>query len=155
MYNSLQSATPSTATILNIKPKGKLVERPYRNQKLFEMDDFDEVIVTHSEDVLFEVTIPFNTLSNADSETILGLYMDISNAYGMEYSFKWLHPKDTKTYVVRFGSNLSRTIKFNHWHRYKSFKLHVLGTFATATAILDEGGSIIYDEDGDVIFAEG
>jgi len=111
MYDYLPTVTPDYDYTLNIAPTSMLVEEGNRKQELIQFDDNNDKVITIGSTPRFKVTLQWQHLTSDDSGTILDLYFDSSKANGMAKTFKWAHPTDGHTYVVRFAEPLRRSYK--------------------------------------------
>ena len=108
MYNYLGTITADyTTETLNIAPQ-KIMKVPGKKaQSVLECDDGSVSVVSESETSYFQVQCQWDHLSETDHATIMDFWHNSSKANGMENTFKWDHPTDGYTYVVRFLTDLS------------------------------------------------
>ena len=95
-------------------------------------DDGSEEVITLDSDVVCYVTLRWAVLSAADAGTILDFWLDAAKGNGVAESFKWDHPTDGHTYVVKFRGNVPRTIRPPEIHAVPQVRLKVLGYIADA-----------------------
>lgn len=130
MYDYLSLLAPdNNVTLATPCPQKVLVEHGLRNQVVHLADDDSEERIGFSTGTIFDVTLIWRALSESDAGTILDFYFDTAKGDARLKSFKWAHPTDTHTYVVRFNSDLTRTIApaANNIHALPSMGLKVLG----------------------------
>ena len=102
MYDYLQAATADyTTTTLTIKPSA-IRETGQKNIEINTGDDESEERVAVSLQTIFYVTLSWRHKSESDAGTIFDFYNDQAKGAGEGRSFKWEHPTDGHTYVVRF-----------------------------------------------------
>ena len=132
MYDYLNVVTPDyTTTTFSVSPQRTLPEQGGFNQEIIYADDHvNEVVITHSSDSQWHVTLEFTALTPDDAGTIRDFYFDSSKAYGVARSFKWEHPTDGHVYVVKFREELTTNIHESHIHTPQSIKLKVVGKIA-------------------------
>jgi len=128
MYDYLSVVTADNDVTLSIKPS-EVVEELFRNQEIHEGDDGSEEVVTLDTDVVGYVTVRFPKLTAADAGTILDFYLSDSKGNCMAESFKWEHPSDGHTYVVKFRSDVKRTLRYTTF-QFPNIKLKVMGRIA-------------------------
>ena len=131
-YLSSTAVTPDYNATLSVTPQQVITEAGEKHQVAHIGDDDSEEIISFSDDSIFFVTLKWNNLSEADAGTIFDFYHDSSKANGMARSFKWAHPgeTDSHTYIVRFATPLSRSIKPGFLFGVASVKLKILGRSA-------------------------
>jgi len=132
MYDYLSVVAPDNdVTLSTPEPQDVLTEKGLINQEIHLGDDGSEERVGFSTAAIFYVTLVWSALTAADSGTILDFYFDAAKGNGRIESFKWDHPTDGHTYVVRFDSDLSRPQKSGgRIHAIKSVRFKVLGKIA-------------------------
>jgi hypothetical protein len=109
----LSAATADyTATQLDVKPQKVMIEQGRFNQKRKRLDDGTPVVVTKSATPIFIMKLQWPVLSEANANTIIDFYCDTSKAYGSRRSFEFPHPTDGNTYIVRFWSEISRSVSY-------------------------------------------
>jgi len=108
MYDYLSVVTPDySATTLSVSPQKIVPETGQKNQILNVGDDGSEEVIDLSDDFLFMTALSF-VQSSSDIGLVLDFYFDSSKANGIARSFKWAHPKDGHTYVVKFRGPMTR-----------------------------------------------
>jgi hypothetical protein len=128
MYDYLSIVAPDNNETLSIKPS-KVIEDPFRNQEVREGDDGSEEVVTLDTDVVCYATVLFPKLTASDAGTILDFWLDDTKGNCMAESFKWEHPSDGHTYVVKFRSDVTRTLRYTSF-QFPNIKLKVMGKIA-------------------------
>jgi hypothetical protein len=109
MYDYLSTATPDYNSTMNVSPQEIVAEALVKNQIIHYFDDGSDRVIGLDDDPIFEVTLGWGKgISESDAGTILDFYADANKANGMARSFKWDHPTDGHSYVVRFKSALKR-----------------------------------------------
>ncbi len=130
-YFSGATVTPDyTGATLSIFARGNIVEETTKNVVIHTGDDGSEERIALSDTSIFFVQIPWSNLSEDDAGTVFDFYHDSSKANGMEKSFYWHHTgeiTDDHTYVVRFASNLSRTLQNQNYYGFGTVRLKILG----------------------------
>lgn len=94
--------------------------------RIVETEDNDEERVAMSEP-FFIVTLNFPQLSKNQIATLFDFYFNENKANGRINSFKWTHPTDNCTYVVRFDTDLESGLKRGFYADSFSIDLRVLG----------------------------
>ena len=132
MYDYLSVVAPDNDVTLSTPlPQDVLTEKGLINQEIHLGDDGSEERVGFSTAVIFYVTLVWKALEAADSGTILDFYFDAAKGNGRIESFKWSHPTDGHTYVVRFNCDLARLWKAGgKIHEISSVSFKVLGRIA-------------------------
>lgn len=130
IYDFVSIATPDYDAILSVRPQEILVETAGKNQVVHIMDDGSEERISLSDTSIFHIRLRWNYLTEADAGTIFDWWNDSTKANGIERTFKWSHPTDGHTYVVRFDSDISRAIRPANVHGFAEVRLKVLGKIA-------------------------
>ena len=131
MYDYLSIVAPDNDVTLSTPTPQKIItEKGLKNQVIHLGDDGSEERINLATASIFYVTLLWNALVEADSGTIMDFYFDAAKGNGRAESFKWAHPTDGHTYVVRFDCDFSRPRKGAGIHQIKSMKLKVLGRIA-------------------------
>lgn len=112
MYDYLSAVTPDYNATLNITPQNVLVEDANWNQVVQESDDRTEQVLTLG-GPFFDVRLEWTAISLTDAGTIFDFFNDSAKGAGFARSFKWSHPTDGHTYVVRFRSRMNRSYSVN------------------------------------------
>jgi len=94
--------------------------------RIVETEDNDEERIAMSEP-FFIVTLNFPQLSKSQIMTLFDFYFNENKANGKINSFKWTHPTDNCTYVVRFDTDLESSLKRGFYADGFSIDLRVLG----------------------------
>ena len=97
-------AADYTATELSVAPQKILVEDGQKNQIIHEFDDGSINVVALS-DIFFNVTLQWTYITESEKDIIIDMYYNSAKADGSANTFYWPHPRETKTYVVRFITN--------------------------------------------------
>lgn len=112
MYDYLSAVTPDySATTLNIACQVELIETGQFSQEVHEGDDTSEEVVSFSITPIYFVELQWPTSNAANTGTIFDFFSDTAKGYGYSRSFKWAHPSDGHTYVVKFRSKIRRTYR--------------------------------------------
>jgi hypothetical protein len=131
MYDYLDVASPDNdVTLSTPTPQGILTEEGELNQVVHAMDDGSDQVVTLATDKIFYVTLQWNALEPADAGTIMDYYFDAAKGNGIAESFKWDHPTDGHTYVVKFHGTWSRQQMPPDVQKYPRLRLKVIGRIA-------------------------
>lgn len=129
MYDYLSTVAPDNEETLTTPKPCEVSEELFRNQVIHEGDDGSEEVVILDPDVVGYVTVVFPKLTAADAGTILDFYLSASKGNCMAESFKWVHPSDGHTYVVKFRSDVTRTLKYTKF-QFANIKFKVMGRIA-------------------------
>ena len=126
MYDYLSVVAPDNDETLSTPKPSEVVEELFRNQDVHLGDDGSEEVITHDPAVIGYVTVLFPKLKAADAGTILDFWLDDTKGNCMAESFKWEHPSDGHTYVVKFRSDVKRTLRYTTF-QFPNIKLKVMG----------------------------
>jgi len=130
MYDYLDTATPDySSTTLSVTPQEVLQEEGQLNQVVHLGADGSEEVITYSSDKIFYVNLRWSTKGAVDIGTILDFYYDAAKANGIARSFKWAHPLDGHTYVVKFRDKMIRS-DTGFYQGIDSVRLKVIGKIA-------------------------
>jgi len=132
MYDYIATVTADNNQTLSVQPSHMITEIGSFKDKILMGDDGSEERIQLSSTPIFYVTLYWNNRLAANIGTVFDFYFNAAYGNGRTESFKWSHPKDGHTYVVRFESELSRTIINPEIHGVPSCKLRVLGRIADA-----------------------
>jgi len=108
---------------LPVRSLSESIDAEYR---VIETEDDDEERVAVSE-VFFIVTLDFPHLRKSQVALLYDFYLNENKANGKINSFKWTHPTDDCTYVVRFDTDLESELKRGFYTEEFSIDLRVLG----------------------------
>jgi len=129
MYDYLSVVAPDNEETLTTPMPSDVIEHLYINQEIHEGDDGSEEVITYDPAVVGYVTVVFPKLTASDAGTILDFYLSASKGNCMAESFMWVHPSDGHTYVVKFRSDATRTLKYTTF-QFANIKLKVMGRIA-------------------------
>ena len=130
-YYYLSVATPDYATTtLSLKSQKVINEAGTKNQVVHLGEDGSEERINFSSQSIFYFTIHFPHRSESDIGTILDFYFDEDKADGRHNTFKWDHPTDGHTYVVRFDTDLDRAITQGDFYGIPNIRLKATGVIA-------------------------
>lgn len=115
-----------TTTTLNLAPHSVMTEASEKNQEIHYADDGSEQRISHSDSNIFWVTLQWNNITEDEVGTIADFYYDSSKGNGIVRTFKWAHPTDSNTYIVRFDASVSRQIRTAGLYDISSIKLRVI-----------------------------
>ena len=131
MYDYISTVTPDySTTTLSLTPQGVIVEDGSKNVNINEGYGGAEEAVILSSQSVFYVSLQWNAISQSDSGTIFDFYHDIAKACGTARSFKWLHPTDGHTYVVKFRESLKRFKQNAAIYGFSTLQFKVIGRIA-------------------------
>lgn len=132
MYDYLATATPDYAATLSVTPQQIVVEEGGMQQVVHVGDDGSEERVSFDDTPIFYIMLGWSTgITASDAGTIFDWYYDAAKANGIVKSFRWTHPTDGHTYVVRFTATLERSIaQAGSIHKITRVRLKVLGTIS-------------------------
>ena len=118
-----------TATTLSVAPQDTMKEHAVDpNVVIHEgVGGSEQRVVVGSANTVFFVTLNWNVLSAADAGTIIDFYYDPAKGNKTARTFKWAHPLDGSTYVVRFASSVPRDVVPGSFYSVKGVVLKVLG----------------------------
>jgi hypothetical protein len=121
-----------TTTTLSVTPQDTMREHAADpNVQIHEgVDGSEQRVVIGSAATVFFVTLNWNVLSDSDAGTIIDFYYDAAKGNKTARTFKWAHPVDGSTYVVRFASSVPRDIGVASIYSLKGIVLKVLGKVA-------------------------
>lgn len=127
MFDYLSTVTPDYSAItLTIKPQEVVREEGQLNQSIHLGADGSEEVVTYSTKKIFYVNLLWPRKSSSDIGTILDFYYDSTKGNGIARSFKWDHPTDGHTYIVKFRDKMTRGIHYFQ-HGIDNIRLKVIG----------------------------
>jgi len=132
LYDYLSSTTADNDATLSVKPNTVIVEEGSKTQSIHMGDDGSEERISHSDKSIFYCILIWTYRNESDAGTIMDFYHDAAKGNGNAESFKWTHPTDGHSYVVRFDGPLKRhlfstgTVLFG----FPSVRLRVLGYVA-------------------------
>jgi len=134
MYDYLATIAADNNQTLTVSPRKVIVETGYKNQVIHKMDDNSEERIDFGTANIseFDVTLPFTSLTASDAGTLMLFWHNSGYGNGCTKTFKWAHPEDTHTYVIRFDCDLPRAIKYYGEHEIANVKIKVLGRIADA-----------------------
>ncbi len=107
-------------------PVESLSESINAEYKIAETEDNDEERVAISEP-FFIVTLDFPHLRKSQIAMLFDFYFDEDKTNGKVNTFKWVHPTDGCTYVVRFDTDLENSFRRGFYTDNFSIDLRVLG----------------------------
>jgi len=119
-------------TPYGIAPQGVVVEAGEFAQAVHVGDDGSEERVGFSDQAVFHVRLNWEVLTASDAGTLVDFYYNPLIGKGRLRSFKWKHPDDGHTYVVRFDCNMERQRKAYDIYGVLNITLKVLGRIADA-----------------------
>lgn len=134
MYDYLSVVSPDySATTLSVTPQNILSEMVSWKQNVQETDDGTEQVLSLG-GPFFKVQLQWDVISDADAGTIFDFFSDSSKGKGFAQSFKWEHPTDDHTYVVKFRSKLKRvfSVQMASYRKIDAVDLKVIGRIADA-----------------------
>lgn len=140
LYNYLSGAAPDVLYKLSVNPSS-IEESASKNQVVRRFDDLSEEVISLSDTPYFYVSLSYNIKSESDSGTIFDFWVDENKANGLKNKFLWDHPHDGYTYVVKFGTGLSRSLITPTIFRPASVVLRVFG-YITAEYYLAYDGLV-------------
>lgn len=128
MYDYLSVVTPEYDATLNITPQEVLIENHSWKQIIQETDDRTEQVLTIA-GPFFDILLQWDVISDSDAGTIVDFYNDSAKGKGFARSFKWDHPTDEHTYVVKFRSELQKryVARKVNYREITQLKLKVIG----------------------------
>lgn len=129
MYDYMITVAPDNNVTLSVTPQNILVEDMTRNQVVHLGDDNSEEVISFSDTSIFHVTLQWDDVNESDSGTIVNFWLSASHGDGMAKSFKWDHPVDGHTYVVKFRSNPMKRSRHDppDYYTISSVVLKVMG----------------------------
>jgi len=131
MYDYLSTITPDSTATFSLACQGILIEEcPCDEMVINKGYGSSEEVIILSSVKMYYVTIQYNAISRSDSGIIFDLYNDPAKANKIARSFKWQHPTDGHTYVVKFRGNLSRFKQNAEIYGFSTMQLMVIGRIA-------------------------
>lgn len=130
MADYLDVVSPDYAGTLSVCPQRVMTEQGAKNIDIHQADNGDEIRVILSDTSIYYLTMEWEVLEEADSETIMDFWADTAKANGAAYSFLFPHPTDGNTYVVRFDTDPGREIQTGTTYGITQIRLRVLGKAA-------------------------
>jgi hypothetical protein len=128
MADYLDIAVPDYGTeTLSLSPQETMPEAASKNQIVHELDDGDMEVISLSDEPQFVVTLQWDVLTSAESDTLMDYWLAPTKANGYARSFKWAHPLDGHVYVARFASDITRTLRTANIAGIASLKLRIEG----------------------------
>jgi hypothetical protein len=121
-----QKTADYTATQFDVTPQGVLWEDGDYDQEEIKYDGGNIQVITKGGGTPeFFFRLAWSLLREADADKIVDFFFDSAKAKGRARSFEFPHPTDGNTYIVRFASSVSRSIRL---HRgFKEITLRVVG----------------------------
>jgi len=130
MHSYLPTITAEyTAKTLDIDCQSVLPIAGEKFQTAYQTDGGDIKVVTTNTRNWFMVEVRWDVISEADADKIFDLWNDPAQANGIQKTFYWKHPTDTKTYVARFMSDV-KVQHFSHYKTISGVKLRIEGVKA-------------------------
>lgn len=133
MYRYLSIVAADTddvgLTPLNVTPQKVMTEEGNKTQIIHTADDGSEERISLSSNSIFYVTLQWDTILNATAAIISDYYHDVLKGNGKVRSFPWIHPTDSRIYVVRFDSSLSKKTNKGRKRSITNIKFRVLGLY--------------------------
>jgi hypothetical protein len=136
--------SPDYASSLSVCPESAIVEIATGDDKILTGYDETEERISFQDNPEFYVLLSWKKLSESDAGTLFDWYMDTAKADGTVRSFQWTHPTDLTSYVVRFASDISRTIHRGIINDFAEIRLKILG-IPPVPASWDNVKSVILD----------
>ena len=131
MYRYLSPVTADCSDILIISPQSIMPIKGRKNQVEHEFEDGRCDVVSISDNSIFEITLQWDYVTDAERSTIFELYHNPLKANGAGRSFYWRHPIKVdgvyKTYTVRFMTSLRIVYKEAIHTGVDSVNLRVIG----------------------------
>ena len=131
MWDYLSTVSPDSDVTLDIKPTQTLVEEGAMAVVIHLGDDGSEERVALDEESVFYVSLQWSPKNETDTGTIMDFFNSTSKGCGMAKSFKWVNYGEPEArrhiYVVRFATDLSRTVKKGYIYGISNVRLEVLG----------------------------
>ncbi|MFH1738317.1 MAG: hypothetical protein ABIH23_04870 [bacterium] len=127
MYDFLSAITPAYDYTLTLAAQGPIRIIGTANQVVQLGDDESEIIISLDDSSVFHVFYPFKALTESDAGTIFDLYHDTNKANKRANTFKWTHPTDGHTYVVRFDCDLEQVKYLTQIYGYGEICFKVKG----------------------------
>ena len=127
MYDYLSAVSADNSVTLSVQPNRVITEEGSFKDVIHMGDDGSEERIQLSSTPIFYTTLTWENQTASSVGTVVDFYFDASKGNGRTESFKWSHPIDGHTYVVRFESKLTRTIGLPEIHGVPYCKFRVLG----------------------------
>ena len=139
----LNAATPDcTAGTLSVTPHNTISYTPARMQKVITFDGPQESRISIDDDYSFMIDVQWELLPASNSGQVIDFLLGWDKANGIVRSFKWYHPTDGYTYVVR-ATKLPSIVHQppDFYNISTSFK--ILGVIAAQRALREQSGAWI------------
>lgn len=108
-YDYIDVAVPDNDVTLSVTMQGTITENSTKNQVPHVGDDGSVEVVTLADASIFYISVPWKKLTSSDAGTIMDFWHSSAKGHGRAKTFKLVH-SDGHTYVVRFWSDLSRSL---------------------------------------------
>ena len=152
LYDYLEVVAPDIDVTLgagsyNVRPQGVIFESGAKNQVINQGDDDSEEIITLSSGKNFRVRLQWETITESEAGTLMDFYWDEAKGDCRANTFKWQHPYDGHTYVVRYDCDFERRRRAHDIYGILDVTFRVLGKIAdTQIFIID-----LFDPNVDLI----
>jgi hypothetical protein len=137
MYDYLAVATPDVnytlgAAPYTFAPQGVITEVGTKNQEIHVGDDGpgSEERVSYSDNSEFTVQFGMETMTAAESGTLMDWWHNSAIGNGIANTWKWQRADDGHTYVVRFDCDFPRERKAYDIYGVSNITLFVVGKIA-------------------------
>ena len=127
MYDYISQATADHDETLSVDPQRAIPEIGTKNQIIHLGDDGSEERISLSDDSVFYCSLEWPVLSESDAGTLLDFWHSSSKGNGITKTFKWSHPTDGHTYVVRFAGDLTRDLQLGKIFGVTQVRLKIIG----------------------------
>ena len=98
----LNIVTPDcTSGTLSVAPHNTVTYAAGRHQKILIFDEVDESRISIDDDYVFFTDIKWELIPASNSGIVIDYLLSWDKGNGIARSFKWQHPTDGETYVVR------------------------------------------------------
>lgn len=132
MYDYLSTISADYSSTFPLTCTEAVPELIAGQDKILRAYDASEERLSFATNPEFAMVLKFEHLSAADAGTIFDWYCDTAKAYRTTRTFKWTHPTDGHTYVVRFDDSMERVIRMGALMGISEIRFRVLGRIADA-----------------------
>jgi hypothetical protein len=129
-WEYLPEKVPDYNGTLDVEPQRVLTEMGGFRQEQVEYDDENIQTITFSTTPKIFFRVQWDSITEAEADAIMDMYLDANKAMGMAKSFKFYHDIDELYYIVHFASQISRDTFGHPWRAIPSIMLRVVGYIA-------------------------
>ena len=113
------------ATQFDVTPHDIMFETGSFKQRAIRYDDRSVQVVTKSTQPEFFFRLQWINLTETDADKIFDFYFDAAKGKGIARTFEFPHPTEGIDYIVRFWSDIERSIRI--WRGFREITLKIEG----------------------------